>query len=441
MNQRPKNVTRLLTSLGLETNLSRSWALYDVANSAFACTIMVAILPVYFADVVAAEMDSQSISSTWAYMSALAALLIACLAPIMGVLADRFGFKKKFLAFFTGVGASASSLLYFAQSGDIALTIGLYLLASIAFGAGEVFYESLLPHITQQKRMHTTSASAYALGYLGGGLLLALNLAWISNPKFWGISSGQVAVNLSFLSVGIWWLLFSIPLFKTIPEPNIKKGSSQEKAAISTLIKEAIFELKQTFSHIRTYKMAFLFLLAYWLYSDGVGTIMKLAVIYGKEVGIENQDLIGAILLVQFLGVPATFAFGPITEKIGAKKTLYLCLTVYTAITALAYFMSNASHFWSLAIAIALVQGATQAISRSLYAGLIPVEKSSEFFSFFSISSKFAGVIGPLVFALVSDALGDSRYSLIFVASLFLIGMYLLTKVNLDEGKKAVAQS
>lgn len=440
MNQKPKKPIPILAALGLETRASRAWALYDVANSAFACTIMVAILPVYFADVVAATMDRQSISSTWAYVSALAALLIACLSPIMGVLADSLGFKKKFLAVFTGIGASASSLLYFAQSGDIALTIVLYLIASIAFGAGEVCYESLLPHITKQKRMHTTSASAYALGYLGGGILLALNLSWISNPSLWSISSSQKAVNLSFLSVGIWWLLFSIPLFTGIAEPKTHADNLQARPAIPVLIKNAFSELRQTFSHIRTYKMTFLFLLAYWLYSDGVGTIMKLAVIYGKEVGIGNEDLIGAILLVQFLGVPATFLFGPITEKIGAKKTLYLTLSVYTAITGLAYFMSAASHFWYLATLIALVQGATQAISRSLYAGIIPVKKSSEFFSFFSISSKFAGVIGPLVFALVSDALGDSRYSLVFVAGLFLAGMYLLTKVDLDEGKKAVAQ-
>lgn len=444
MDEKRKSNKGVLKTLGLDRPELRAWAYYDIANSAFACTIMVAVLPVYFADAIANELEPARVSAMWAYISTAATLLSLSIAPLLGVMADEGGRKKRFLAAFTGLGASCSALLFFADQGetilpfaggDIVLTAALYILASISFASGEVFYESLLPHIASEEEVHRTSSSGYALGYLGGGLLLAINLAWITAHETFGFPDKTMAVKASFLSVGVWWIGFSIPLFRRVQEPRALNQTIEQKSVFQQ-IRLSLYELRRTFSSLRQYRNAFLFLLAFWFYSDGVLTIMKMAAVYGKEVGISSDDLIAAILMVQFVGVPCTFLFGPLAHRLGSKRALQLTVITYLVMTSAAYFMTSTVHFWGLAIGIAAVQGGCQALSRSIYSLLIPRQRSSEFFSFFSVSSKFAGIFGTLCFGIISDLTGSSRTGLVYLTLLFIVGLVLLQRVDIQEGKR-----
>jgi UMF1 family MFS transporter len=429
--------TGFLESIGLHRKELFSWALYDVANSAFATTIMVAILPVYFGDVVAEHLTDQKATSLWAYISAAATFLTALVSPFLGVVADRKAAKKRLLFLFTTLGALASAGLYFATSGQITLTATLFLIASLSFAAGEVFYESILPHIANDEEIHRTSTSGFALGYLGGGVLLAINLAWITKPDWFGFPDAGLAVRASFVSVGCWWFGFSIPLFRVVAEPPARLTSQpQNRVSLLRHIAIAGRDLAQTLGHLRQYRNAFLFLLAFWFYSDGVGTIMKMSVIYGREVGISSDDLIAAILMVQFVGVPFSFLYGPLAHRYGPKASLNFTLAVYLVITMVAYLMSEAWHFWGLAFVLASVQGGNQALSRSMYSQMIPRHRSSEFFSFYSVSSKFAGIFGPLFFGIIGDITGGSRASIFFISILFIVGFILLQRVNLSEGRQ-----
>ena len=288
-----------------------------------------------------------------------------------------------------------------------------------------------LPNISSEENVHKISSSGYAIGYLGGGVLLAINLAWIQMPQTFGIPDAGIAVRLSFVSVGVCWLLFSIPLLRNVREPKQPVVATMSiKLAFSALLR-----LKNTFIELKKYPQVLLFLISFWAYSDGVGTIMNMATIYGREVGIATSDLIVAILVVQFVGVPASFAFGPITQKIGPKNALFVTLFVYTLVSIVGYFMTTAFHFWILAVGVALVQGANQAISRSLFSTMIPVHKSGEFFGLFSIWSRFSGLFGPLVFGLLAQYTGGSRKAVLFVIALFIIGIIMLKFVSVEKGK------
>ncbi len=430
---------RVLKVLGLDRKDLRAWAYYDIANSSFAAVIMVAILPIYFADVVASDLAPHDKSSLWAAISAVAMAITAVLSPFLGTICDAISGKKKFLLFFTFLGVASSIGLAFSGQGLIALTSLLYILANMGFALGNVFYESLLIDICEEDNVHTTSTSAYALGYLASGLLLLLCFAWVAQYDFFGFSNKEQAVHASFIAVGIWWALFSIPLFKHVVE---KKHPTLPTSLRTTEIVTLSFKkLIGTFRQAKTFPNLFIFLIAFWFYSDGIGTIMKLSTIYGKEMGIGNQDLMAALVMVQFLGVPASFIFGPLAMKIGPKIGLYITLVVYLIITIFSYFMSEAIHFWILAIGISLVQGASQALSRSIYTLMVPEHRAGEFFGFYSVSSKFAGIFGPLLFAVISKMSEDSRGAIIFIGLLFIIGITLLRFVDIEQGQKEAQQS
>jgi UMF1 family MFS transporter len=421
----------LLDKVGLDTKERRSWALYDVANSSFATTIMVAILPIYFNDVLASSLAPNLRSAYWAYFNAIAMIIVALVSPSLGYLADVCGSKKRYLAYYTVLGALGSFAFAVLEPGQWLMAGVLFVASLFAFHVGIIFYEALLPHISNEQNVHTISASGYAIGYLGGGILLAINLAWIQMPQTFGLPDAGFAVRLSFVSVGVCWILFSLPLFKHVREPRLVEARRLSWSLAVT----AAFRLRGTFAELKRYPQVLLFLISFWAYSDGVGTIMNMATIYGREVGIASSDLILAILLVQFIGVPASFAFGPITQKIGPKNALFITLFVYTSVSIVAYFMTSALHFWILAVGVSLVQGANQAISRSLFASMVPLEKSGEFFGLFSIWSRFSGLFGPLVFGLLAEYTGGSRSSVIFVVALFVIGIVALQFVDVDKGR------
>ncbi len=408
-----------------------SWCLYDWANSAFASTIMAAVLPYFYSSVAAANLSKTEASSLWGYTNTVAMLIVAFFAPLLGALADHLGIKKKFLAGFAGLGILSTAALVFVGKGDWLLASFLYIIGMIGFSGGNNFYDSLLPHVAGEDEIDLISSYGYAAGYLGGGLLLSLNLAMILKPSFFGIQNAEWGARYSFITVAVWWALFSIPILRNVAEPPVVliEGESQNP------LRASLQRLSLTFHSLREYREAFKFLTAFWLYNDGIGTVISMAVVFGAEINIPQEHLIGSVLAVQFIGIPFSYLFGRMAGKIGAKRAILLGLAVYTGIALGGYFIRSALHFWILAIAVASVQGGTQALSRSLFGTLIPRSRSAEFYSFYDVSSKFAGILGPFFFGLVGQMTGSSRLSILSLIPFFIGGSLLLLRVDEKKGR------
>lgn len=427
-------VRSLLARVGLDRPELRAWAMYDWAKSAFETTIGVAVLPVYWSSVAAATLEGNTASAYWGYVNSAALLLVALLSPVLGAMADHLGAKKKFLAGFMIAGVLATAGLVFVGRGDWPLAAGLFIVGTVGVTASTVFNDSLLPSIAADHEVDRVSTAGYALGYFGGGVLLALNVVMLARPGLFGLS-GETAMGLVFLSVSVWWLLFSLPVLRTVPEPPHRR-----EPGAANPVRIGFRRLRKTFRDIRQYRQLFTFLLAYWLYIDGVHTIQKMAVVYGGSLDLPASTLVGAILLVQFIGVPATFAFGALAGKFGARNGLYLALAVYIGIAVFGFFITAPWHFWALAIVVGLVQGGAQALSRSLYATMTPRAKASEFFSFFSIFEKFGGVVGPALFGVVAMLTGTNRLAIVSLIVFFVAGVAILARVDLEEGRRVARQ-
>jgi len=408
-----------------------SWCLYDWANSAFATTIMAAVLPVFYSSVAGANLNKTTASSYWGYTNTIAMLIVAFTAPILGALADHSGIKKRFLASFAGMGVVSTAMLVLVGKGDWFLASLLYIIGMVGFSGGNNFYDSLLPHVAGEKDIDRISSYGYALGYLGGGILLAFNLSMILKPHWFGIPDAEWGTRYSFMTVGVWWTLFSIPILKNVPEPPIVPIPGES----SNPLRASFQRLSLTFHNLRQYREAFKFLVAFWLYNDGIGTIISMAVIFGAEINIPQAHLIGSILAVQFIGIPFSILFGRLAGWMGTKRMIFLGLAVYTGISLGGYFIQTALHFWILAVLVGFVQGGTQALSRSLFGTLIPKSRSAEFFSFYDVSSKFAGIIGPSVFGIVGQMTGSSRLSVVALVVFFIGGGLILLTVNEKEGR------
>ena len=414
-----------------------SWCLYDWANSAFATTIMAAVLPIFYSSVAAAELSKTTASSYWGYTNTIAMLIVAFTAPILGALADHSGMKKKFLAAFAALGILSTAGLIGVGRGDWLLASSLYILGMVGFSGGNNFYDSLLPHVAGDQEIDRISSWGYAMGYLGGGILLVFNLAMILKPQFFGLPNAEWGTRYSFLTVSIWWALFTIPLLKNVSEPPVVRIAGES----ANPLRASLQRLSLTFRNLRRHREAFKFLMAFWLYNDGIGTIISMAVIFGAEIHIAQEHLIGSILAVQVVGVPCSILFGRIAGKIGAKNAIFAGLIIYTGISIGGYFLQTALHFWILAIFVGLVQGGTQALSRSLFGTLIPKSRSAEFYSFYDVSSKFAGIIGPAVFGIVGQMTGSSRLSILSLVVFFVVGGLLLITVDVKKGRQMVAQA
>ena len=410
----------------MRKKIINAWCMYDWGNSAFSTTVEAAVLPVYFSAVAGATLSGNTATVYWGYAMAFSLLISALMAPILGSIADYMGKKKRFLAAFAALGIMATALLFLVNEGDWQLALFCVIVGSIGFAGASIFYDSLLPHITRSDEMDFVSSKGYALGYLGGGLLLAINIAMI---QF--MPENNLGTRLAFLSVALWWGAFTVPLMRLVPEPP----ANTEGIGVGVNPVRAGFKrLGETFSQLRRYRQLFLFLIAFWLYNDGIGTIIKMATIYGAEIGIGMMDLIGALLLTQFVGIPFSLMFGKFGSRIGTKKAIMLGLAWYALISIAGYFMSVAWHFWALAFAVGMVQGGTQALSRSLFGRMAPKAKSAEFFGFYDVSSKFAGIAGPALFAVVGQLAGSSRLSIVSLIVFFIGGILLLTRVNEEEG-------
>ena len=418
--------------------------MYDWAISALQTTIMVAVFPIYFIEISKATLGESRATQGLATANTVVALVLAVLSPILGAMSDIAAAKKKMLAGSMAIGVTAVAGMFFLQNGDVRLAQTLFVLSLIGATASVVFYEALLPHLAPPGEVDRVSSAGYALGYLGGGVLLAINLAWILQPGWFGLPSGEgltpsqatLPTRLAFLSVAVWWLVFSIPLFRRVPEPPLAL-EPDEVAKRPNVLTAPFSRLGETFRQLRGFKHAFLMLIAFMIYNDGIQTIQKMATAYGTEIGIGRDVLISAILVVQFVGVPCAFLFGSLAGRIGAKRAIFLGLLVYAGISILGYFMRTATHFVILAALVGLVQGETQALSRSLFSSLIPAHKSGEFFGFYSVFEKFASIFGPLLFAITIAVSGSSRAAILSVIVFFIVGAFVLSKVKVDEGQKA----
>ncbi len=429
----------ILERLGLHRPELRAWAMYDWANSAFMVTIVTAVFPIYFSSVAAADLEPATASFRFAVTTTLALTFVAVLAPVLGALADFAGIKKKMLGACVGLGVVATACMFFIQQGDWVLAALLFAFANIGVTSSLVFADSLLPHIASPAELDRVSTAGYALGYLGGGLLLVVNLAWIQQPELFGLSGAALASRLSFLSVAIWWLGFSIPLFRKVPEPP--RTLEADEHAGESAIRASFVRLGETLRELRGYRQASLMLLAFLVYNDGIGTIIRMATTFGTEIGLEQGDLITAVVLVQFVGVPFAFVFGQLAARIGAKRAIFLSLVVYTVISVLAYGMTTATGFYALALLVGMVQGGSQALSRSLFASMVPRHKSAEFFGFFGVFEKFAGIIGPGVFAVMILLTGSSRGAILSLITFFVVGGLLLSRVDVEAGQAAARRA
>ncbi len=428
-------MTKLLDRLGLGRPELRAWAMYDWANSAFQTTIIAAVFPIYFASVVAADLPDADRTSRFAWATTLAIVIVALVAPLLGAVADYAGLKKKMLAAFLGIGAASTLAMYSLTQGDWILALVLFVIGNVGVAGSIVFYESLLPHLVGEDELDRVSSAGYAVGYLGGGLLLAINLLMIQRPGLFGIPDSETAVRLSFATVGLWWLIFSIPLFRRVPEPARVLEPDETRGA--SAIRTGARRLLETFRELRQYKQALLLLIAFLIYNDGIQTIIRMATIYGTSLGIDQNAMITALLITQFTGVPFAFLFGHAAGRLGPKPAVFVGLAVYAGITVLGYFMTTATHFFVLAILVGMVQGGTQALSRSMFASMIPRHKSSEFFAFFGVFERYAGILGPLVFASMVEATGSSRNAILAVLVFFVVGGAILTLVDVESGRRS----
>jgi len=402
------------------------WALYDWANSAFALSIMTSFVPVllgsYWNDGAPATVTTFRLGLA----NGLASLLVAVAAPLIGALADRAGRRKRGLLIFTTLAILATGNLFLVAAGQWPLALALYVIAAFGFAQGNSLYDSLLVDVTTPDCYDRVSAYGFALGYLGGALLFAVNVWMVAQPARFGLDGEVQALRLSFLMVAAWWALFSLPLVAWVHERRAPGASLPAGAAI----RMALRELLRTLGAVREQRALWLFLLAYWLYIDGVYTIIKMAVDYGLSQGLNMQDLIRAILLTNFVGFPAALAFGFIGDWIGAQRGIYVALIAYVAVTAAAGFVSSEAGFYALALAIGLVQGGVQSLSRSLFASLIPAGKTGEFFGFYNMLGKFAAIMGPVLTGTVALLTGSQRYGILSILLLLIAGLALLTRVR-----------
>jgi MFS transporter, UMF1 family len=397
-----------------------AWTFYDWANSAFATTVMVVFFPIFFKQYWGADLSATQSTAWLGYTNSAASFLIAVLAPWLGALADQGNARLKLLGFFTLLGVVGTAVLSIIGKGEWPAAAIAFGIASIGFWGGIIFYDSLLVDVAPGDRMHSVSGAGYAIGYLGGGLLLALNV-WMSlSPATFGLANATAAVQVSFLLVAVWWSVFAIPLFVCVRERAAPVRSSG-------VFKRSLVELKRTFHEVRQYRAAFLFLLAYWLYIDGVNTMQKMAVDYGLSLGFPSSSLVTAILMIQFIGFPATFLFGWLGDKLTPFVGIVTGIVIYAAVTCYAVTMTTITQFYVLSMAIACVQGAIQALSRSYYARLIPAERSAEFFGFYNMMGKFAAVLGPALIALTATLSGSPRMALLSLLLLFAGGAVMLT--------------
>ena len=430
------------------------WAMYDWANSAFATTVMAGFFPVFFKKYWSYGVDVNMSTAQLGFGNSIASLFVALMAPVIGAIADKGSTRKKFLLFFAYLGVLMTASLFVIQQGEWAWAIFIYAMGIIGFSGANIFYDSLLPGVAGEEKIDFISGFGFSMGYLGGGLLFLLNVLMTLMPESFGLADSSEAVRYSFLSVAVWWGVFTVFIILWVPE---EKTPSASRNGGNPVI-NGFLQIIKTLKKVRHQKTIVLFLLAYWFYIDGVDTIIRMSVDYGISLGFDSNDLILALLIVQFIGFPAALVFGKLGKQWGVRKAIYLALGVYIFVTIWAVMMTHKHEFYILAIAIGLVQGGIQALSRSYYSRLIPREQSAEYYGFYNMAGKFAAIIGPALIGVVgiiarrvlmppaptpqqAEYVGQlaSRYGIGSILILFFIGAILLYFVDDEKGKAEVA--
>ena len=409
-----------------------AWALYDCANSAYATAVLAGFFPIFFKQYWSGGVDAGTSTFQLGAANSIGSMIIVILAPVLGAIADQGGAKKRFLIFFAAMGVVMTGSLYWVAQGEWLLAVVLYVIASVGFSGGNLFYDSLIMNVADDEHMDVVSAMGYAFGYLGGGILFAANVFMTLHPGWFGLADASTAVRVSFVSVAVWWAMFSIPIMLFVHEP-----AAPSRRARRSMIKGGFGQLVSSLREVHKLHVVFLFLIAYWLYIDGVDTIVRMAVDYGLSLGFDANNLIVALLITQFIGFPAAVVFGQIGTRIGAKNGIYIAIAVYIAVCISGYFMDSVVEFYVIACVVGLVQGGIQALSRSFYTRIIPRDKAAEFFGFYNMLGKFAAVIGPLLMGWVSLATGNPRYSILSIIVLFIAGGVVLFYVDESQGRQA----
>ena len=392
---------------------------------------MAVFFPLVFSNYWFAGSGSENSTTPLGIANSVASLVIILLAPALGAIADTGGIRKKFLLVFASMGILFAVTLYFVEQGEWLLALCVYAMAGIGFAGANIFYDALIVDISPRNKFDLVSAFGFAAGYLGGGLALVIAIAFTTTPETFGFADTEQAMLASFVLAGLWWAVFSIPLFVGVRENRIDSDIRFTQAVAG-----GIEQLLATFREVRRLKVVWLFLLAYWFYIDGVYTIIRMAMDYGVRLEFDQISLVWAFLITQFIGFPAAIAYGKLGEKIGARAGILIAIGIYIAVTIYGYFIDVVAEFYALAIVIGLVQGGVQSLSRSLYVRIIPHRKSAEFFGFYNIMGKFATVLGPLLVAMVSGFTGDPRLAILSIIGLFVIGGILLLFVDEVEGQR-----
>ncbi|MGD8262492.1 MAG: MFS transporter [Desulfobacterales bacterium] len=427
------------------------WAIYDWANSVYVTTVMAGFFPVFFKKYWSAGADVNLSTAQLGFANSIASLLVALMAPVLGAIADKGSARKKFLIFFAYLGVLMAAGLFLVQEGQWGMAIFVYVIGIIGFSGANVFYDSLLPSVAGEDNIDRVSSLGFALGYLGGGILLLINVMMFSFPQSFGLLDGAEAVRYSFLTVAVWWGLFTIITIIWLPEAKV----SIDSKTVDNYVTAGFKQLVNTLKKIRHVKMVFLFLLAYWFYIDGVDTIIRMAVDYGLSLGFDDKDLIAALLIVQFVGFPAALVYGILGERWGVRKSIYLAIGIYMLITIGGTMMTQKYQFYILAVAIALVQGGIQALSRSYYSRLIPKGQEAEYYGFYNMLGKFAVIFGPILMGVVGliarrilmppaptpeqvTAVGQlaARWGIASILILFLLGAILFYFVDVEKGRE-----
>ena len=402
-----------------------SWALYDWANSAFATTVMAGFFPIFFKSYWASDLSDAESTFAIGSVNSLVGLLIAFSAPVLGAFADAGDSKRKFLFSFAFLGIITTGYLFFIPDSSWKLAVIFYGLGVIGFSGANVFYDSLLVTVSKEEERNRTSALGFSLGYLGGGILFLLNVIMFLYPNWFGLESQIDAVLWSFMSVALWWFIFSLPIYLNVKEPT----QSSSGKSVNRIITEAFTSLLNTARSIKKYKSAVIFLLAYFLYMDGVDTIIRMATSYGSDIGLSATSMIQALLLTQFVGFPATLVFGYYADKFGYKYSLSFAIIVYIFVVLFSSQMDTALEFYVVACVVGLVQGGVQAISRSFFSTLIPTNKAAEFFGFYNFIGKSSVFIGPFMVSGIALVTGSPSYGILSLLILFIPGLILLWMV------------
>ena len=404
------------------------WAMYDWANSSFATTVMAGFFPLFFKQYWNAGVAATESTFRLGLANGVASFLVAIMAPLIGAIADKGRARVRLLGLFTVLGAATTAGMFLVSKGEWLTATLLYVIASLGFWGGNQFYDSLLIDVSDEHEYDLVSGYGYALGYLGGGLLFALNVAMVSKPALFGLADKAEAVRWSFLTVGIWWAVFTLFTVFLVRERGTNVALPAGKA-----IRAGAAELINTLRHLRGDRMLLLFLLAYWFYIDGVNTVIKMAIDYGLSLGLKADSLITALLLVQFIGFPAAWAYGWLGQKIGPRPGILIGIAVYAGIAGYAYFLHTETQFMIMALIIGLVQGGVQSLSRSLFGRLVPPGKAGEFFGFYNLMGKAAAILGPTLTGIVALLTDDSRLAILSITILFVIGAVFLMRVRVPS--------